>query len=60
MNELEILIKSIEKRMKEKKIKKKDMAKDLKMSPTTITNVFNSYEGSFATLKRILYYVNNK
>lgn len=60
MNELEILIKTIEKKMKQKKIKKGDMGKDLKMSPVTIASVFNSYEGTLGTLKKILDYVDNK
>lgn len=60
MNELEILIKTIEKKMKEKNIKKGDMGKELKMSPVTIASIFNAYEGNLATLKRILEYVNSK
>ena len=60
MNELEILIKTTEKKMKQKKIKKGDMGKDLKMSPVTIASVFNSYEGTLGTLKKILDYVDNK
>lgn len=60
MNELEILIKATEKKMKEKKIKKGDMGKALKMSPVTIASIFNAFEGNLSTLKKILDYVNNK
>lgn len=60
MNELEILIKTTEKKMKEKNIKKGDMGRDLKMSPVTIASIFNAYEGNLRTLKKILEYVDKK
>lgn len=60
LNKLEMLIKTIEVEMKRKKIKKGDMGKDLKMSPVTIASIFNAYEGTLGSLKKILDYVSNK
>ncbi|MGL4998564.1 MAG: hypothetical protein ACRC5T_06295 [Cetobacterium sp.] len=53
------LIIDVERKMKEKKIKKGDMSVDLKMSNITIANIFNAYKGNVDTLRKIIDYVDN-
>ncbi|MGL5426458.1 MAG: hypothetical protein ACRDAS_00915 [Cetobacterium sp.] len=53
------LIIDIEKKIKEKKIRKGDMSIDLKMSNVTIAAIFNAYKGNLDTLRKIIDYVDN-
>lgn len=57
MNKVEIFIKSIEKQMKEKKIKKNELYH--MYSPHTIASIFNSYKGNIKTLIEISDFVDN-
>lgn len=57
MNKVEIFIKSIEKEMKEKKIKKSELYH--MYSPNTIASVFNSCKGNIKTLVDISNFVDD-
>lgn len=58
MNRLEILVKTLEKDMRAKGIKKKDL--ESVVNRNTISTIFNQYKGSMAALSRIINYIDSK
>ncbi|MGL4567585.1 MAG: helix-turn-helix domain-containing protein [Fusobacteriaceae bacterium] len=60
MEELELMIMKLKKKMKEKGITQEEMARELKMSVTTVNSALNFKNVMMDNFKKIVEYIENK